>query len=94
MDKFLLAEIEELNVTGSRIIRNIIIVPINNTLLYVEPIYQIMINEENNIPINDSKDDKTQVPMVKLEYLEELAKNSLPLPLLPHSTILEYLRFS
>ena len=30
--------------------------------------------EENNIPINDSKDDKTQVPMVKLEYLEELAK--------------------
>jgi S1-C subfamily serine protease len=30
--------------------------------------------EENNIPINNSEDDKTQVPMVKLEYLEELAK--------------------
>jgi len=44
-------EIEELNVTGSKIIRNIIIVPINNTLLYVEPIYQVMTNEENNIPI-------------------------------------------
>ena len=44
-------EIEELNVTGSKIIRNIIIVPINNTLLYVEPIYQIMTNEETNIPI-------------------------------------------
>jgi len=44
-------EIEELNVTGSKIIRNIIIVPINNTLLYVEPIYQVMTNEETDIPI-------------------------------------------
>jgi len=44
-------EIEELNVTGSKIIRNIIIVPINNTLLYVEPIYQVMTNEETDIPV-------------------------------------------
>ncbi|MBR6504704.1 MAG: UPF0182 family protein [Clostridia bacterium] len=44
-------EIEELNVTGSKIIRNVIIVPIKNTLLYVEPIYQVMINEETDIPI-------------------------------------------
>jgi len=44
-------QIEELNVTGSKIIRNIVIVPVNNTLLYVEPIYQVMINEETDIPI-------------------------------------------
>jgi len=44
-------EIEELNVTGSKVIRNIVIVPINNTLLYVEPIYQIMTNEETNVQI-------------------------------------------
>lgn len=44
-------EIEELNVTGSKVIRNIIIVPINNTLLYVEPIYQVMTNEETDVPL-------------------------------------------
>ena len=30
--------------------------------------------EENNIPINNSDEDRQTVPMVKLEYLEELAK--------------------
>ena len=46
-DEFISEEIEELNVTGAKITKKIIIVPINNTLLYVEPIYQTMVNESN-----------------------------------------------
>lgn len=42
-------EINALSVTGAKISKNIIIVPINNTLLYVEPIYQIMLNEKTGI---------------------------------------------
>ena len=44
-------KINALNVTGAKLSKNIIIVPINNTLLYVEPIYQIMINEKTETPI-------------------------------------------
>lgn len=44
-------EINSLNVTGAKITKNIIVVPINNTLLYVEPIYQLMLNEKNQVPI-------------------------------------------
>ena len=43
-------EIEALNVTGTRITKNMIIVPLNNTLLYVEPVYQEYINEEDSVP--------------------------------------------
>ncbi len=34
-----------LNVTGTKLTKQMIVVPINNTLLYVEPIYQTMLNE-------------------------------------------------
>lgn len=44
-------EIQALNVAGAKITKNIIVVPINNTLLYVEPIYQIMLNETSKDPI-------------------------------------------
>jgi len=44
-------EIESINVTGTKITKNIIIVPINNSLLYVEPIYQTQLNEKNAIPL-------------------------------------------
>lgn len=44
-DEELSNEIASINVTGTEITRNMIIVPINNTLLYVEPIYQVMLNE-------------------------------------------------
>lgn len=44
-DKELSKEINSINVTGTKITRNMIIVPINNTLLYIEPIYQVMLNE-------------------------------------------------
>ena len=44
-------EIESINVTGTKITKSIIIVPINNSLLYVEPIYQTQLNEKNAIPL-------------------------------------------
>ncbi len=44
-DEKLSKEIASINVTGTRITRDMIIVPIDNTLLYVEPIYQVMLNE-------------------------------------------------
>lgn len=40
-------ELELLNQTGIKITKQMIIVPINNTLLYVEPIYQTMVNLSN-----------------------------------------------
>ena len=46
-DDVIAEELEELNVTGAKISKKIIIVPINNTLLYVEPIYQTILNESN-----------------------------------------------
>lgn len=44
-DEELSKEISSVNVTGTKIIRNMFVVPINDTLLYVEPIYQVMLNE-------------------------------------------------
>lgn len=43
-------ELETLNVTGTKLTKKMIIVPINNTLLYVEPVYQTMLNE-SDVPI-------------------------------------------
>ena len=43
-------EIQALNVSGTKLIRNMIVVPIDNTLLYVEPIYQVMLNE-SEVPV-------------------------------------------
>ena len=47
-DENISKEIESLNVTGTKIKKNMLIIPINNSLLYVEPIYQQYINEENS----------------------------------------------
>ena len=49
-DAAISAELEALNTTGTRLTKEMIIVPINNTLLYVEPIYQTMLNE-SEIPL-------------------------------------------
>ena len=46
-DETISKELDSLNVTGTRTTKSMIIVPIENTLLYVEPIYQIMLNESN-----------------------------------------------
>ena len=49
-DETIQNEIDSLSVTGARVTKDMIIVPIGNTLLYVEPIYQTMINE-SDIPV-------------------------------------------
>ena len=49
-DETISAELASLELTGTRLIKNMIIVPIENTLLYVEPVYQVRLNE-SEIPI-------------------------------------------
>ena len=49
-DETISAELEALNVTGTKLTKQMIAVPINNTLLYVEPVYQTMLNE-SEVPI-------------------------------------------
>ena len=50
-DEKISKELNVLNTTGTKIEKNIIVVPINNTLLYVEPIYQVMLNNESQVPL-------------------------------------------
>lgn len=50
-DERISKEIASLNVAGTKISKNMIVVPINNSLLYVETIYQQDINEENSTPM-------------------------------------------
>lgn len=51
-DEAISAEINSLNKTGTKVTKEMIVVPIENTLLYVEPIYQTMLNDpNNNIPL-------------------------------------------
>ncbi len=49
-DEAIASELEVLNTTGTRLTKQMLIVPINNTLLYVEPIYQTMLNE-SEVPV-------------------------------------------
>ena len=42
--------LKALNVTGTKVTKKMIIVPIGNTLLYIEPVYQTMLNE-SDIPM-------------------------------------------
>lgn len=50
-DENISKELDTLNATGTKLEKNIIVVPINNTLLYVEPIYQVMLNDEAQVPL-------------------------------------------
>ena len=50
-DETIAAEISTLSVTGTRLIKNMIIVPIDDTLLYVVPIYQLSLNEVDSTPM-------------------------------------------
>lgn len=50
-DEEISKEIQALSVTGTKLIRNMVIVPIEEKLLYVEPIYQVMLNDESKVPI-------------------------------------------
>lgn len=49
-DEAISAEIEALNKTGTKITKQMLIIPVENTLLYVEPIYQTMLNE-SEVPV-------------------------------------------
>ncbi len=48
-DSTISAQLNSLNQVGTKIIKNMIIVPIGNKLLYVEPVYQIMLNEKSKV---------------------------------------------
>ena len=43
-------QIETLDVSGTKLTKNIVVVPINNKLIYVESIYQQYINESDSVP--------------------------------------------
>ena len=49
-DETIASEIASLNVSGTKITKNMIAVPINNTIIYVETIYSQLINETNQKP--------------------------------------------
>lgn len=49
-DEAISKELEALNLSGTKVTKQMIIVPINNTLLYIEPIYQTWLNEDNTLP--------------------------------------------
>ena len=49
-DEAIAKEIETLNITGTRLTKQMLIIPVENTLLYVEPIYQTMLNE-SEVPV-------------------------------------------
>ena len=51
-DESISEQLNSINVSGTKLEKNIIVVPIGNTLLYVEPVYQVALNE-------------TQVPLLK-----------------------------
>jgi len=50
-DETISEELEALNVLGTKTTKNMIAVPINNTMLYVEAIYQTSLNEAKSTPI-------------------------------------------
>lgn len=49
-DETISKELEGLNVSGMKTIKNMIAVPINNSILYVETIYQVSLNEAKSVP--------------------------------------------
>ncbi len=49
-DDIIAKELESINTTGSRLIKEMIVVPVDSTLLYVEPIYQLLLNE-SKVPL-------------------------------------------
>lgn len=49
-DETIMKEIEALNANGIKVTKNMIIVPIDNNLLYIEPIYTQYINETDALP--------------------------------------------
>ena len=50
-DEAIASELSIINVSGTKITKKMIVVPIENTILYVEPVYQTMLNEKSDIPV-------------------------------------------
>ena len=50
-DATITKQLEEINTSGTKLIKDMKIIPIDNTLLYVQPIYQVMLNEDSEIPV-------------------------------------------
>lgn len=50
-DEKISAELNAIEVMGAKIEKNIIVIPVDNTLLYVEPIFQVLQNENKTSPI-------------------------------------------
>ena len=50
LDENIQNQISSLNVTGAKVTKEMIVVPVGNTVLYIEPIYQTLINE-SNLPV-------------------------------------------
>ena len=50
-DETIYSEIQSLNTSGTKVTKDMVVVPVNNTLLYVESIYQTMLNVESKIPV-------------------------------------------
>ena len=78
-DEAISSELATLETTGTRITKQMIIVPIENTLLYVEPIYQTMINE-SEIPLLKkvvvASGNKVAIGDTLQEALQNLLSNS------------------
>ena len=78
-DEAISSELETLETTGTRITKQMIIVPVGNTLLYVEPIYQTMINE-SEIPLLKkvvvASGNKVAIGDTLQEALKNLLSNS------------------
>ena len=49
-DETIMKEMESLNVNGKTVTRNMLLVPLDNDLLYVEPIYTKYLNEKDALP--------------------------------------------
>ena len=50
-DEKISSELKAIEVMGTRIEKNIVVIPINNKLLYVQPIFQVFQNENKTAPI-------------------------------------------
>lgn len=50
-DETISEEIEKISITGTKLTKNMIIIPIAGKLLYVEPIYQQDLNDSTSVPV-------------------------------------------
>ncbi len=45
-DKTISTELEKLSTSGTELVRKTYIIPIENSILYIEPVYQVLLNEK------------------------------------------------